>query len=417
MTRKPKGIPQPPSVAIDHKARAAFFTYYVNGFAKTYDVLESFYVGSSLHTYLAASVDAVSLAFLSFQFHHPEVFCLARERYSKALPLVNSALGSPTTVKSDSTLLAVLLLDLYEKLSSNITSSAESWMSHMNGALALIQMRGEQQYHHYAGIRLSARLTTNLLISCVAANTAVPPQLVNVRAELEQFIDKSDPKWQLSSLVVKYANFRAAIRNESLLKSDIVTNAIALDVELNTLEKSMPDTWHYIRTCIDAPSERVLEKHFDTYQDHIITQTWNVLRIMRIFLIDIIRTYRDEGTSGSGEKGVPLMDSDPWTLSMLSLSRDICATVPQFTIVHPDIREIPAIQALRCHTLLFPLYVAGLHAAPQANIKPWVIQQLRFLASEMGILRATIVADILESGTLIGPFDVYVMLGSYATAA
>ncbi|KAL8823152.1 MAG: hypothetical protein Q9191_006127 [Dirinaria sp. TL-2023a] len=274
-------------------------------------------------------------------------------------------------------------------------------------------MRGAEQYHRYAGLRLSARLTTNLLISCVAANAAVPPQLVDLRSELEHFIDKTDPKWQVSSLVVKYTAVRAAIRDGSLTKSDIVATAIALDVESKSIEQSMPPTWRYIRTYIDVPSERVLEMHFDTYLDHAITQTWNVLRIMRVLLIDIVQTYATECMRDSGEQRAPALDSDPWALRNLSQVSDICASVPQFTIVHPD----PVIQGLRCHTLLFPLYVAGLYATAETSIKPWVLQQLRFLATEMGILKATLVADILESGALTSPWDVYVMLGSYATAA
>ena len=417
LTRRPKGIPQPPNVAVDQKARAAFFSYYVNGFTKTYDVLESLYAGSSSHEHLDASVDAVSLAFFSFQLHHAEVSSLARERYLKALPLVNGALRTPAIVKSDATLLAVLLLDLFEKISSHNTHSADSWMSHMNGALALIQMRGIQKYHHYAGLRLSVRLTTNLLISCIAANAPVPAQLVNLRSELEQYIKKEDPKWQLTSLVVKYANIQAAVRDGSLSDSDIVANATAVDVEFNTLEHSMPPSWRYIRTYIGAASQRILERHFDTYPDHVITQSWNVLRIMRILLLDIVRTSQGETLSNCVEQCASPSGSDSESLRIANLIRDICATVPQFTIYQPKPKDDLVIQALRCHTLLFPLYVAGLYSIPQSSIRIWIMQQLRFLAGEVGVLKAGIVADILQSGASISPWEVYVMLGSYATAA
>ena len=84
-------------------------------------------------------------------------------------------------------------------------------MSHINGALALVDLREEPPQQDYTGIRLSARLSTNLLISCVSAKSPVPPALVKLRSDLEPFLNKEDPKWQLSGLVVKYADLKGAI--------------------------------------------------------------------------------------------------------------------------------------------------------------------------------------------------------------
>ncbi len=134
LTRRSRMIPQTVTSTIEYRARNAFFSHYVSGFSKTYDILDSLYEQSSLDRHLSASVDAVSLAFFSSQFDCTKASHFAREKYSYALPLLNNALRSPETATSDSTLLAVLLLDLFEKFTNNNPRSTDSWMSHVNGA-------------------------------------------------------------------------------------------------------------------------------------------------------------------------------------------------------------------------------------------------------------------------------------------
>ena len=53
----------------------------------------------------------------------------------------------------------------------------------------------------------------------------------------------------------------------------------------------MPLTWLCSTTYLEEASDRVFEEYYDTCLDHFITQGWNVLRVMRILLNDIIRTH------------------------------------------------------------------------------------------------------------------------------
>ena len=403
-----KAIPQTLTITINDKARNAFFAHYVCGFSGTYDVLGPLYEHSALDKHLAASVDTVSLAFFSFQFHYPQASQLARAQYLYALPLLNKALISPDSATSDSTLLAVLLLDLFEKITNNNPRSTDTWMSHVNGALALVEMRNNKEFLKYPGLRLSVRLSTNLLISCVAANTPVPPGLTKLRNDLEPFLNKDDPKWKLSGLVVKYANLQGQIQDGCLFGSDIITRTLELDREYISLAENMPSAWLYITTYLGEASEGVLDRHFDTYADHHITQTWNVLRTMRILLNDIVRTYCPSRSSGITTDTIDL------------IAKEICATAPQYTGYEeatPKSKNRSEIQRLRCYTLLSPLYVAGLYASSTTKIKPWIVKQLRFMANEIGIRNANIVAEILERGDRTSPWDVYAILGSYAFAA
>ena len=413
-------IPQTLTVTTIDKARNAFFSRYVFGFSKTYDVLGSLYEQSPLDQHLAASVDAVSLAFFSFQFECNQASSIAREKYLCALPLLNKALKSIECATSDTTLLAVLLLDLFEKITNRNPRSTESWMSHVNGALALIDLRDNTQFRNYTGLRLLGRLSINLLISCLAANAPVPFALVKLRSDLEPFLNKDDPKWQVSGLVMKYAELQGAIQDDRLPSSDIVTRTTELDHEFVSLANNMPSTWLPNRTYIDEASERVFEQHFDTYPDYFTAQTWNVLRTMRILLNDIIRTYCVQSANGSCRECSPACNSDIATHSIDAMAKDICATAPQYTEYEnaaAKSKNDPGSQILRCYTLLFPLYVAGLFASSTTKMKPWIIKQLRFISNEIGIRNASVVAEILERADGTSPWSVYAILGSYAFAA
>ena len=420
LSRALESVPRTLSTTIDDRARNAFFSHYVSGFSKTYDVLEPLYQRSAPDRPLNASVDAVSLAFLSFQFDCTQASRLSRDKYLSALPLLNKALRTPESATSDATLLAVLLLDLYEKITNNNPRSIGSWMRHINGALALVDMRKEPLLQDYTGIRLSARLSTNLLISCVSANSPVPPALVKLRADLEPFLNIDDPKWRISGLVVKYANLKGAIQDGCLHSSDIITRATELDREFMLLAKYMPPRWLYETTNLEESSDRVFERHYDTYPDHVIAQGWNVLRVMRVLLNDMIRVeYASRGTNSFNDiSSYP--SSSILTGCIDDIAKEICASVPQFTKYAKTKLRVKVhctTQKLRCYPLLFPLYVAGLHASAATCIKPWIVNQLRFMSMEMSIRNASVIADFLKRDEGICPWDVYAILGSYAFAA
>lgn len=293
-------------------------------------------------------------------------------------------------------------------------------MSHINGALALVELREKSLLQDYTARRLSARLSTNLLISCVSANCPVPPELIKLRSDLEPFMNKEDPKWQISGLVVKYSNLNGAIQDGFLPNSEIVARAAELDLDFLSLANHMASTWCYTTTYLEDASERVFEKWYDTYTDHFTTQGWNVLRVMRILLSDITRKQHASRDLGSSKNLSSSRNLYVATDSIDEMAKDICGTVPQFTgykSTIPRTKDYCTTQRLRCYTLLFPLYVAGLYASSATQIKPWIVKQLRFMSGEMGIRNASVVADIFERGERACPWDVYAMLGSYAFAA
>jgi hypothetical protein len=417
---KSRSITSPIQVPLDEMARAAFFSHYVHGFSTTYDVLEIIGRQSSLDKHLMASVDAVSLAFFSFQYDAVAALKPAREKYLSALPLVKSALGAPEFLASNSTLLAVLLLDLFEKITNRSPISSESWMSHVRGAMVLARLRDPAQLNTYVGLRLSVRLFTNMLISCVAANAPIPPALTKLHSELQPHVRRDDPKWQVSGLVMKYANFRGAIQDGLLSHDEVLKRAKKLDGEFSSLARDLPPCWISQRVPLEKPSSAALEQYYDVYPDYFTAQTCNVIRMMRILLNNLIRlTYLN--TLSTSEYLDPRALSAGFASHIIdSMAKEICATGPQFAGV-PGVHNKPSNSSpsrrMHCYTLLFPFYVAALSASPETGIREWVIQRLRSMATNSGVKNAVVVAEMLERRDGTSPWSVYAILGSYAFAA
>jgi len=407
-------------VSIEEKSRGVFYSHYVHGVARSYDVIELLRKAAPLDTHLDTSITAVSLAFFHFRFFSLAASNLASTTYLSALKLVNTALQNPKTLSSDSTLLAVLLLDLFEKITNNNPVPSALCLSHVNGALALVKLRDSIQFQTYIGRRLSFRLTSCLVISCVAANATVPRALKNLRTELEYSLNVADPKWNLTDWIIKTTDFRGAIRNGSLSDPDIVLQATLLDNGLASLSADMPVAWLSQRKYLQRPSKRVFGQFYDLYPDYNVTQTHNVIRLTRIMLNDTIRS-----TCRKASFEYNTTDVEPISLSFIDsiiddLAREICSSGPQLigSEDSPTPQEtVSSARTFFCYTLLFPFYVAALYASSNSMIKDWVICQMRFMSAELDIRNAGTVAEMLEKGDRTDPWSVYAMLGSYAFAA
>lgn len=430
---KPRSL----ALSLEWQARDAFFAHYVTGSSKTWDFLQPFYDRTHAPEHLRLSIDAASLAYLSHQVCSDAALATARERYVSALHMTNKALQSPELAAKDTTLLASLLLDLFEKTTNGEQRHAQSWTGHVNGALALVRLRGLEQFQDPSTLRALVRLSTNLLISCVASDAPVPDELNALRAYAGIHLNAADPKWRLSNLMVHYANLRSDIRRRRLSTADCISISIELDQTLQALALDMPPSWQYKTTFLDGDSKRIYNHHFDSYPDRHATQTWNVLRLVRVLLNEYILQHC-LAPAGDLTADARLLRARTANDNIETLACEICASAPQYvdclraaranrspppedstppeTVDRADHLHSPS-QILDCYTLIFPLYVAGRSRGSPAAPEPWVIQQLHYMSSHFGIRNAGLVARILERGTDVNPWTVYAMLGSYAFAA
>jgi len=410
------------SLSLDVQARDAFFAYYVTGTTKTWDFLKPFYHPTDSPEHLTLTIDAVSLAYLSHQLYSDAALIAARQRYIAALQMTNKALQCPKVATKNTTLLTTLLLDLFEKITNNEPRVIQSWSGHVKGSLALVELRGLDQFQDATTVRVLVRLSTNFLINCVATANPVPKELKELRGYTGKLLNADDPKWRLMDLMVEYIDLQAEISRSHLSVSNAVQKSRGLDKKYEALSLDVPPLWQYKTTLVDRTSERIFEHYYDIYGDRHITQTWNVLRLVRILLNEFILAH-------DLEVGATPMLAQTAIKNIEKMGRDICASMPQYvdclgaarnkfpsSISEPHYTHSPN-QNFDCYTLIFPLYVAARSRYSPINLKMWAIKELHHTGSHFSIRNAELVAQILESGKEGNPWAIYAMLGGYAFAA
>jgi hypothetical protein len=113
---------------------------------RNFDVTHELCTQTSTDEHLLASMSAVGLATFSHSIHAPELMVRARREYVSALRLTNAALRSPIEAKKDSTLFSVMILSIFETVTGNNDRSLAAWAEHVNGAAALVKLRGKDQF-------------------------------------------------------------------------------------------------------------------------------------------------------------------------------------------------------------------------------------------------------------------------------
>jgi hypothetical protein len=405
----PRSLQQP----IETQARNVFLAHYVAPASRGWDFLASFSITTP--SYLLSSLDAVSLAYLAYLQHSPSILGQARSQYSTALRLMNKALlPSSSTASKYSMLTGSMLLDLFEKITHFGPSKVEFWRSHIDGSLALIQALGLDYFRDYPSLRILSRLVTNCIISCVASATAVPQQLIEVRAHVTRQVNQEHPKWKHSAIMIEYAAFREALRRSLWTLPEYILVTQDIDQRLLDLSQNMPEGWEPEVHALDLSSE--IPNRLLFYRDRHVTQMVNALRLVRILLNEfLLESYQKQDDIDSR-----LFD-EPAIRTITSLIDDICASIHQYVRCqcqfHTRPQQHSPTHTLDCHRLLFPLYVAGRSKWASLKQRAWVMQQLRHMHAHFGVHNASVLVQLLESQTNIDPWNIYAMLGSYGFAA
>lgn len=453
----PRAIP----FSIEDRARGFFFSHYVLGKTKTFDYIQDF--PPETDSRLCASLAAVSLAHFSSKANSPEVMDLARMRYVSALQRTNEALQTGSLATNDATLLSILLLDLFEKITKRTPPTFET--QHINGALALAKLRGAKQFNNPVGLRLFLQLSSTVLIACIQRDIPVPADLLDLQAESRKYTNFMEPKARLSQVLIRFIDLRVAIKDRRLLSSNVVVIAKDLDADLELILRTMPPDFQY-STSISPSSKEVYENYFHVYPHRRVTHIWNLNRLVRILLNEIIiqqclEILEFESSLSIIEEYQTEIQHSASTIALMATQ--ICASVPQYTLlprfsidhsiseegIDPTYSRIwqdfkskgadaqnsdhtsslppcsppspsfwselhTPFQCSRCYSLIYPLYIAAQSFASPEPLRRWVINCLHTMSADMGIKEAYLVAGVLERREEVNPWSVYAMIGSYS---
>ncbi|KAF2468901.1 putative C6 transcription factor [Lindgomyces ingoldianus] len=430
----PPSTPRSYALSLEVQARNLFFAYYIADFSRTWDFLYPFFSSASTPEHLSLSIDAVSLAFLSHQVYSSSALALSRQKYVSALRKTNTALQCPNTARKATTLDASLLLDLFENMTNSGIGFHDTNRAHVNGALALVKLRGLGDFTDTADVRALIRLILNHIISCVSKSDPVPKEIPKILEYAARLMDPMGPKWRLSGLMIEYTNLVSEMNKEGLGDAESVERCVNLDARYEELARNMPPNWMFEKMKAEPKSERYFGEWWNRYPNRTLTQTWNVLRLARILLCEeIVERLGGESDDAS------VLETQRAKTVIETMTNEICASVPQMTDCNfaakhklpppgypPSESTIASTQHLHtpshyldAYIMIYALYVAAWsrHCPPITRI--WIVRELDHIASHFRIKEAALVRDILveEKEARVGPWEVYRLLGSYAFAA
>ena len=389
-----------------------FFSSYVADFSRTWDFLYAYQDPQVAPEHLTLGIDAVSLALLSHQVSSQTARDLGRRKYGAALTIFNKALQDPDTARKPSTFESALLFDLFEKIMRPDADPDVSNYAHVQGALALVRLRGIEQFRSSAELRALEGLALNATIYALSTGNPIPEAVREIRRHAAQFVDTSYPKWKLSDVILEATDTEAEMLFFRSASSSIYAKSIELDRKLEEIALEAGPAWTYERKFISGLDPRRIvpdgfSSHYDVYPSRMITQMWNVLRLTRILLcehvVDGLSSVEDENAGLGIERA---------KLTITSMIRDILASVPQMTDCDFAARhKLPkdSLPGRHTHTmshfldvyiLIYALYIVAWSQNCPPAARDWTLSQLNHIAEHFGIKEASIVIDILrQQGT------------------
>ncbi|KAE8452695.1 hypothetical protein EG329_013954 [Mollisiaceae sp. DMI_Dod_QoI] len=382
----------------------AHFSTYSPTWLRDASILDDFNSQTNVDEHLLASMSAVGLASFSNAVHAPELMVRARKDYVNALQLTNAALQSPTEAKKDSTLFAVMVLGIFETLTGNNERSLAAWTEHINGAAALVKLRGRDQFNTPAGKRMFLQVTGSLMLSCVQRTVAMPQHIVDLRKEATKFIDEESPAWQTSGVIIDFTIFRSSVRECKIVgPRAVIEAALEIDRRFIAIYENLPEDWKYDTVYTDKTPHLIWNGNYHVYKERWIAHIYNGTRTCRILLHEIVRDQLLAASTALKPIFSPsemILQGESSVSIMLEMQRQILASIPHHTPSSFNSAE-GLLEGSRSYFTLWPLYLVGAMDLSTEPIRRWVIARLRDIGETVGIRQALWIADYLEKNAWI----------------
>ncbi|RDW67958.1 hypothetical protein BP6252_09354 [Coleophoma cylindrospora] len=410
---RPSSMYQQLSVPIEQQATNYFFSNFVllpkgnNNFGYMTYLLPLMKMHDPGSTF-ALSLNAVALASFGNRSFSKAVLPRASQEYAKALRQVNAALRDPELVKLDHTLASVLLLGLFETICSSKVHMG--WNDHMNGAVALVKMRGTDIPTNAVTRELHLTVRAQMIPYCILNSRSLDlPVEWWMSLSLEGMHGCNDTNLKVVDLRTRTeAVISAAQRTPANFEKvlDIMHRAEALENEYLEWIKSLPPHWLFKTVAWnDNMSEEELASSncfsgkVDMYAGMWMANLWNMSRACRLLLSQItvrctawLCAPRDYRTTPEYRKAARLCEE---------LIGDMIASVPNFLGGLPrndTTKDVDTGFAFPCGEdtgtagkgisglfLLWPLIAAATSDFATEAQRKWMITKLQFVGDSIGI--------------------------------
>ena len=310
--------------------------------------------------------------------------------------------------------------------------SVKAWAEHINGAMALISLRGEDQLKSDIGLRLFYQLRSQILIGCLHRRVPVPEEVMEWSKLAGSYHGEPIFENQLAEILFRFNNWRALNLESFTDYRDPLTNveaALGFDNEL--MEWLISFQLHYAFTTmpVETRTEDVFADYYHIYPDIFTAILWQHYRCTRILINEIIVTQiaalyfqisspsisRPEVNTGSC-KDMALPPDFPFAnhfytahALLTSLTHDICASVPYYLNYHThgpqwsDREHVPP--AGFANLLLWPLFMVGQLQAVSPIMRRWTTQRMMKISEVLGVKQIGMIGKLLAEGEQLTILD------------
>jgi Fungal specific transcription factor domain len=343
------------------------------------------------------SVKASALASLSQELESWEIASIGRKYYARALKSTNEALACKSQAVQNETLASILVLSLFESINQIDEMSRSSWEAHINGAAALLKLRGQEQFETKLGRLLFLHATDSIRISCVQHCILVPEYLQSINYTALTNID--GVVVDISNLTTRMVNLRARMVTSAALEPYALIEEISqLQDELPRLKSRLPDHVSYTVCHTRTSDPNIWGQKYLIYKTHRNMRLWNTLRMVQVWItVSLWRLTSYVVTYNIPEPADLAVDIDfireISVERMLIAADDICASVPY---VMGDIKPPDGVLPSRFASslsLIWPLSLIGESTLVSVEMRNYAIEQLRRIGHRNKIPQATRTAD------------------------
>lgn len=371
--------------------------------------------------HLLRSFRAVGLASLAYRVHDVSVLNASHHEYVKAIQLTNLSLKSPIDATKDSTLISTLLLGMFEVITACSSSSLEAWAHHIQGAAALIRLRGHDQTQTREGCELFLQATSGLLNACMQRQLPLPEGIIEMTEKIyssKVFGDVTPEQIATCSLrlaFMKFNQFRASLGADSTIDVESASiQALAIDRTIALISSNPPTEWQYEMHFTETASrDIVFEGRYHVYPSIRAATIWNHLRgarclihisILKLLLLDRSRLF-------------PTLNMESYMSQLRSsidvirkLQFEILASVPHALgfVKRTDFGgyEITKTHGTRAgdgYFVMWSLFTVGVNVVKSRGVEEYCIRWLKFVGEEMGVQQALVLARAIETRTMVFP--------------
>ncbi|KAK5680234.1 hypothetical protein LTS10_007161 [Elasticomyces elasticus] len=293
------------------------------------DYLPSMYREATQSSALVQTVRAIALTHLYNSGNFPEVKSSARKYYGEALATINKALHDPVERLEDDIMLSIWLMQLYEARevrgavltgeSARVVEQSTAWISHMQGLVMLLRLRGTHQLSTLRGRSMFYLIHGSATMHSLMAGKKSP--LYDWEPLVEESrqgsIDFPSPRFLASSFRIQVADVCAQMKSlpmpspcmSAIERTRVYQEALRLKETALHLQRSLLDwpgphdgKWQprFVSLPVMLPgATQLCSREAEYFQDSHAFRLWSVYRGTMVVLHETLLKFGKDYAAAS----------------------------------------------------------------------------------------------------------------------